>query len=117
MAGRNGLIWGVGPAFLLPTATDDLLGADQWGAGPTGVILKQQGAWTYGLLANHIVTVGGDDERPDVESTFLQPFLSRTVGSITYTANFEGTFDHEADEWTLPLQLTVSKVMRVGAHA
>ena len=115
-AGRNGLIWGVGPAFLLPTATDDLLGADKWGAGPTGVILKQQGPWTYGLLTNHIVTVGGDDARPDVESTFLQPFLSRTNGSITYTANFEGSFDHETDEWTLPLHLTVSKVMSVGAQ-
>jgi hypothetical protein len=40
--------------FLLPTATDDLLGTEKWGAGPTGVILKQQGGWTYGVLANHI---------------------------------------------------------------
>ena len=100
----GGLIWGVGPVLLLPTATDDPLGADQWGAGPTGVIVKQQGPWTYGLLANHIVSVTGDDDRPDVESTFFQPFLSRTNGSVTYTVNFEGTFDHEADEWTLPLQ-------------
>jgi hypothetical protein len=29
----RGLIWGVGPAFLLPTATDDLLGTDQWARG------------------------------------------------------------------------------------
>ena len=112
----GGLIWGVGPVLLLPTATDDPLGADQWGAGPTGVIVKQQGPWTYGLLANHIVSVTGDDDRPDVESTFLQPFLSLTNGSVTYTVNFEGTFDHEADEWTLPLNLSVSKVTRVGTQ-
>src|SRR5262249_29285826 len=36
-----GIIWGVGPAFLLPTGTDDLLGSGKWGAGPTGVVLKQ----------------------------------------------------------------------------
>jgi hypothetical protein len=114
--GPGGWIWGVGPVFLLPTATDDLLGSDKWGAGPTGVVLKQQGPWTYGLLANYIDTVGGDDDRPDVRSTFLQPFLSRIEGSITYTANFEGTFDHEADQWTLPLHLTVSKVMRIGTQ-
>lgn len=35
----NGIIWGAGPVMLLPTATDDLLGLDKWGAGPTGVAL------------------------------------------------------------------------------
>ena len=44
-------IWGVGPALLLPTATDSLLGGEKWAAGPTAVILKQSGAWTYGALA------------------------------------------------------------------
>jgi hypothetical protein len=115
-ASANGLIWGVGPVLLLPTATDDVLGADQWGAGPTGVLLKQQGAWTYGFLTNHIESVGGSDRRPEVKATFLQPFLSRTNGPITYTANFEGSFDHTTDEWTLPLHLTVSKVRRVGTQ-
>ena len=102
--------------FLLPTATDDLLGSDKWGAGPTGVVLKQQGPWTYGALVNYIDSVGGDDDRPDVRSTFLQPFLSHTNGPITYGVNFEGSYDHEADQWTLPLHLTVSKVMRVGTQ-
>lgn len=57
----GGWIWGAGPVFLLPTATDDLLGADQWGIGPTGVVLRQQGHWTYGLLANHIWGVAGSN--------------------------------------------------------
>lgn len=115
-ATAGGLIWGVGPVFLLPTATDDVLGADQWGAGPTGVLLKQQGQWTYGFLTNHIESVGGSDDRPEVKSTFLQPFLSRTNGPMTYTANFEGSFDHNTDQWTLPLHLTISKVTRVGTQ-
>jgi hypothetical protein len=33
----GGITWGIGPVLLLPTATDDLLGADKWGAGPTAV--------------------------------------------------------------------------------
>ena len=32
--GPGGIIWGVGPAFLVPTGTDDLLGTGKWGAGP-----------------------------------------------------------------------------------
>ena len=67
----SGWIWGAGPVFLLPTGTDELLGSDQWGVGPTGVALKQVGSWTYGGLANHIWSVAGDDDRGDVNSTFL----------------------------------------------
>ena len=59
----GGWIWGAGPAFLLPTATDDLLGAEKWGAGPTAVVLKQQKGWTYGALANHIWSFAGESER------------------------------------------------------
>jgi hypothetical protein len=110
----GGLIWGVGPVFLLPTATDDPLGSDQWGTGPTVVLLKQRDAWTYGLLANYIESFSGDEDRADVRSTFLQPFLSHIKDSVTYSVNFEGTYDHKTDDWTLPLNLSVSKVSRVG---
>src|SRR5690606_122828 len=59
----GGLIWGVGPVFLVPTATDDLLGAGKWGVGPTGVVLKQSGPWTVGMLANQVWSVAGSDSR------------------------------------------------------
>jgi hypothetical protein len=72
----NGIIWGVGPVLLLPTATDDLLGGGKWGAGPTAVVLTQRGPWTIGMLANHIWSFAGDDDRSDINSTFLQPFVS-----------------------------------------
>lgn len=50
----GGWIWSAGPVLLLPTGSDDLLTADKWGAGPTAVVLKQQGPRTYGALGNHI---------------------------------------------------------------
>ncbi len=50
---KSGFIWAVGPAFLWPTGTNDL-GSGKWGAGPTFVVLKQQGGWSYGMLANQI---------------------------------------------------------------
>jgi hypothetical protein len=39
----GGWIWGAGPVELLPTASDDMLGGEKWGLGPTAVALKQQG--------------------------------------------------------------------------
>jgi len=64
----GGLIWGVGPVFLLPTATKDVLGAEKWGIGPTGVALKQTGPWTVGMLANHIWGSGGNNTRNNVNA-------------------------------------------------
>ena len=52
-------IWGVGPVFLVPTATDELLGTEKFGLGPTAVALKQDGPWTYGALANHLWDLAG----------------------------------------------------------
>jgi hypothetical protein len=52
-----GIIWGVGPVFLIPTGTDALLTAGKFGLGPTGVALKQQGPWTFGMLFNHVWSV------------------------------------------------------------
>jgi hypothetical protein len=72
--------WGVGPVWLLPSATEDTLGGEKFGIGPTGVALKQQGSWTYGMLPNHIWSLAGDDDRADISSTLIQPFLGDCVG-------------------------------------
>ncbi len=56
-------IVGAGPVFLWPTATEDRLGIGKRAAGPTAVALRQAGPWTYGGLANHIVSYAGDEEQ------------------------------------------------------
>lgn len=111
----NGWIIGVGPVFLLPTGTDDRLTLDQWGAGPTAVVLKQTGPWTYGALANHIWSFAGDSDRSDVSSTFLQPFLSYTTpNALTLTLQTESTYDWENETWNVPVAAIVGKVFSVG---
>jgi hypothetical protein len=111
----GGWIWGAGPVFLLPTGSDDLLSARKWGAGPTGVILKQDSGWTYGALANHIWSIAGDDNRSDISSTFVQPFLSYTTPTaLTFAINTESTYDWKAKQWSVPLNALVSQVTKLG---
>jgi hypothetical protein len=111
----DGWIWGAGPVFLLPTATNDVLGTEKWGIGPTAVALKQQDGWTYGALVNHIWSFAGDDKRADVNATFVQPFLSYTTKtSTTLTLQTESTYDWEASQWTVPVNLLVSQVLKIG---
>lgn len=114
---RGGLIWGVGPVFGIPTASDDVLGNEQWNAGPTGVFLEQEGPWTYGALVNHLWSMGGDDDREDVNATFLQPFLAYTTHTATtFTLNMETTRDWETDEWLAPVNLMASQLFKLGGQ-
>ncbi|WP_157018876.1 transporter [Mesorhizobium xinjiangense] len=113
--GPGGTIWGVGPVFLVPTATDDLLGGEKWGAGPTGVVLKQSGPWTYGMLANHIWSFAGDGARSDVSATFLQPFINYTTHDAwTFALNTESTYDWESESWSVPINFMVSKLVTIN---
>jgi hypothetical protein len=108
-------IWGVGPVFLFPSATDDLLGGEQWGIGPTAVVLKQDGPWTYGALVNHLWDVAGDDDRGSINATFLQPFVSYILPTkTTLTLNTETTYDWTNEQWTVPLNFQVSQLFKIG---
>ena len=115
----GGWIWGAGPVLLIPLGEDEF-SADTWGLGPTAVALRQQGPWTYGGLANHIWSVGGDsdselDPSSEINATFLQPFLTYTTpGAITFSFNTEATYDWAAEEWTVPVFAGVSKVLQIG---
>jgi hypothetical protein len=111
----NGWIWGAGPVFLLPTATNDLLGTEKWGAGPTAVALKQQGPWTYGFLANHIWSFAGASDRNDISSTFVQPFVGYTTANAwSFDLQTESTYDWKNKQWNVPLVFLVSKVTTIG---
>lgn len=115
LGGNAHFIWGVGPVFLLPTGTSPLLASDKWGAGPTAVGLVQYGHWTTGMLANYIQSFSGNSSRPDVRSTFLQPFISYTTKEAwTFTINAESTYNGVAHDWTVPLNFEISKLLRFG---
>jgi len=111
----HGWIWGAGPVFLLPTATDTALGSGRWGAGPTAVVLQQQKGWTYGMLLNHVWSFAGDDDQPYVNSTFMQPFLAyNTKKGFGVTLQTESTYDWRENQWTVPIGLFASQVLKVG---
>lgn len=113
--GVGGIIWGVGPVVLLPTGTNDSLGGEQWGAGPTGVVLKQSGPWTVGMLANHVWSFAGDGDRDDINATFLQPFVSYTTPTaFTLLVNTESTYDWHGSQWTVPINVVGSQLLKFG---
>jgi len=110
-------IWGAGPVFLLPTATDDLLGADKWGAGISGVVLTFIDNWTVGALASNVWSVGGSGDQ-DINLFTLQYFINYNMDDGWYltsapinTANWKADSDNR---WTVPLGGGVGRVFKVG---
>ena len=113
----HGLILGAGPVLVFPTASDDLLGSEKWSAGPTGVALKQQGQWTYGLLVQHVWDYAGEDDRDSVNNTLLQPFASFTTKTATtFTLQTEAVYNWRNEEWAVPINATVSQVLKLGTQ-
>ncbi len=113
----GGWIVGAGPVFQYPSATDSALGAGRWGAGPTAAVVRQDGGWTFGALANHIWSFAGDSHRERVNTTLVDPFISYTWAN-DFTVEFDGesTLDWEQRQWTVPLTAGVSQLVTLGRH-
>ena len=108
-------IWGVGPALLLPTSTDDRLGAGEWGAGPSAVVLTMRGPWVVGSLFSNVWSFTGDEQ---VNLFTWQPFVNYNLDDGWYltsipliTANWEADSDNR---WTVPFGGGVGKIFRIG---
>jgi hypothetical protein len=75
----------------------------------------QPGQWTIGVLANQIWSVGGSHNDQNISAMFLQPFIVYTTKSHTsFALNTESTYDWETSQWTVPLNLTIQQVFKIG---
>ncbi len=114
-ATAGGWVWGAGPVFSYPSASEDELGTEKWSAGPTVVLLKQEHGWTYGVLANHLWSFAGEEDRAHSSASFVQPFLSFTTPKrTTWGLNTESTYNWRISQWTVPINASVSQLMRLG---
>jgi hypothetical protein len=117
-ASKNGLIWGAGPAFLVPIGTNDFLSTRKWGVGPTVLVLKQATGLTFGFLVNQIWSFAGDENRTDVNQMFLQPFLAKSWKSGGgVSINSEITFNWKANSTTAFINPLVTGITKLGKQA
>jgi hypothetical protein len=112
------LIWGVGPAFVIPTATSTILGQGKLSMGPSVVLLAQPPHWTIGALINNVWSVAGAEHRPPVNQMLLQYFINYNLKKGWYlqmapilTANWRAS---SGNVWTVPVGGGVGKIMKLG---
>lgn len=112
------LIWGAGPVFVLPTATNKAIGQGKFSMGPSFVALVQPGHWTLGALINNAWSVAGSGSRPDVNQMLLQYFINYNLKKGWYitiqpivTANWQAS---SGSVWTVPVGGGIGRIMKVG---
>lgn len=110
------VIWGLGPAFLFPTATNDYLGGKKFCIGPTVIVLYQSKGWTFGTLANQLWSVAGDTGRPDISTSYLQPFFSFTTKThTTLGLSSEDSYNWKNKGWASASIITnLSQLVKIG---
>lgn len=116
----DGIVWGAGPAIVVPSATTGLVGSNIWGGGPTAAILKMDGPWVYGALTNNLFSFGGRSGPGgnSYNSFLLQPFVNYNfkegwyvTSSPIITANWQAKSGHR---WLVPIGGAVGKVEKFG---
>jgi len=115
------VIWGAGPAIAFPTATQSFFGTKKLSIGPNVVVLRSQGHWLFGTLAQNLFSVAGPSSRPDVNQMLLQPFVNYNLrhgwyltSSPIITANWEVKPDQR---WTVPVGGGVGRIIHLGKQA
>ena len=111
-------IWGLGAQLWLPTASQDALGLNKWGGGPTAVGLAIDGPWVVGALLNN-VWAGSGEQR--VNEMTLNPFVNYNLAKGWYVAStpvITSNWDRPSSQrWTVPVGGGVGRVFNVdGLH-
>jgi hypothetical protein len=120
LAPNLSMVWGIGPAFQFPTATDDELGTGKWSAGPGFVVFLSDRSLhiTTGFLILNLWSFAGEEDRSNVNAMTLQPFLNYNLPEGWYlttspliTANWEANDDNR---WTLPIGGGIGRIFKIG---
>lgn len=112
------IIWGVGPIFSFPTATNSALVTGQFAAGPAFVVLAMPGKWVVGAVGNNVWRIAGDTSTTAISAFFVQPFLNYNLKrgwSLAYAPSITANWNAASgQQWTVPVGIGVSKVDMIG---
>ena len=109
------VLWGVGPTFVFPTASQPTTGQGKWQAGPAAAIAFAPQRWLLGVFAQNPISFAGEATRRRVNNLILQPF-------VTYQFDYgwflrsqpQMVFDWTTGRQVVPIDLGVGRVFSVG---
>lgn len=113
-AGRD-VLWGVGPTFVFPTASEPETGQGKWQLGPAAAIAFAPEKWLLGVLLQNPISFAGDHDRKDANAMILQPFVTNQLSNGWFIRSQPQLFfNWKTGKQTLPLDLGVGRVFKIG---
>ncbi|MCZ6719733.1 MAG: hypothetical protein O6944_11355 [Gammaproteobacteria bacterium] len=115
--GNPGRSFGIGPQFVLPTATEDATGTGKYQIGLAAVYFDATSAqFQWGGLLTYRTDVGGDSDRADTSVFAAQPFYFIQMGGGYYLRGAPiWAFDLENNTYHIPIGLGLGKVFKSGS--
>ncbi len=113
-------IWGAGGIVQAPTQSNAKLGNDNWGLGPTFVVLhlEKGSPWVYGVLVNNVWSLSSNKQGGSYSNGLIQPFLNYNFdGGLYLTSSPILSVNWKAEgsqQWTVPLGGGVGKIFHLG---
>jgi hypothetical protein len=108
---NTGFLWAAGIISSVPTANKKELGTDRWTLGPEIILGKLTKEYVIGTLSSHQWDVGGSGEA-EISLTSIQIFATLLPGGgWNYGTSPIMTYDHEGDQWTVPINFTFGKTV------
>jgi hypothetical protein len=114
------VIFGLGPVFEFPTATNDDLGSDQWSMGPAAVVGFKTDKLTLGVFPNWLWKIGsaGQGSKSDVKKMSILYFMNYMLpGAWQIGMNPTVTYNDRAssgNKWNVPVGPYVGRTILVG---
>jgi len=113
----KGIIFGAGPAFLVPTATEKFLGTEKFGVGPSVLVMHQGKGLSIGFIANQIWSVAGNENRADFNQFYTQIFLTHSYKSgASLGITSEITQNWEENTTLITLSPNVGAITKLGGQ-
>lgn len=113
------ILWGAGPAFILPTATNQQLGQGKYSLGPALVVLTMPDRWVLGFLIYNVWSIGGQSNRANVNQMNFQYFINYNMPNGWYltsqpTMTADWMINKSSNRWIIPLGGGVGHVFSIG---
>ena len=114
--GNPAISFGIGPDIVVPTASKDALGSDQWQVGVANVYFNAESAkFQFGYLLIYRVGIGSSSGHERVNLLAFQPFTFLQLGDGWYTGTAPvWNYSFHSHDYSVPVGARIGKVFRKG---
>jgi hypothetical protein len=117
----GGLIWGIGPSLLMPTATNSASGNGKWGLGPSVAVFWQPKWGTIGGIVQNVWSFAGDPKRARVNQMALELFGQFNLPKNWYLSTqpeIDANWNEKSeDRWLVPVGGGIGKIFSIGKQS